>query len=758
MSRLFLSAALALGLHALPLAAEAAPAAPPDDPHERFLALLGETADLTWEGLATHWRLPAVAPDAKLSFDPATAAHYERVVKELNLPADGRAALAREGFVLARPPYGGTTMASALRDIFTRDLPLLVTTDAILDAVHRSYDRVLAELEQDALAPSLRDALGRAHATLLRVAKRHPALAEAAADVETYLLVARELLEPGEDAPAEREQSWGEPVPTVRRHGPTLADPATIGALLDAVDSGTLENEDHQTVLYGKPRRVDWTQFVARGHYDDSVALTRYFRAMMWLGRPDLGFQLDAPRQLRAAGLLAHVLAESGAERALDDLRAVVDLFVGGGGDFDLAGLRAVMKGERADSLAALTDDAALARVAEALDASGLGRPKIRAQVVKSELADPAHAMAPASVQVLGQRFVIDSFVLSHVVYDDIVFKGVKQLRRMPTGLDVFAVLGSDVAAQLLRPEIELWNYASNLAALRKVVATRNAAASAPSLYDLWLDALTALSTRPAGAHVPEVMKRATWDRKMLGTQLASWAQLRHDTLLYSQQSYSAAGGCIYPRAYVEPYPAFYAALARYGDVAAARLGALRPTRSGSRAALKPVVAYFRSFAKVMRTLETLAGKELRAEPFTKREELFLRHTVEGRDSGEDEYMPVITWSGWYMGLVYNHGAQDDRALEFHPTVADVHTDAHTAQVLEVGTGATDLAVVAIDNAGDRALYVGPVFTYYEFTAPASERLTDDDFAQRLWDDAPPTRPPFLALPEVRLQEPADTP
>jgi hypothetical protein len=44
-----------------------------------------------------------------------------------------------------------------------------------------------------------------------------------------------------------------------------------------------------------------------------------------------------------------------------------------------------------------------------------------------------------------------------------------------------------------------------------------------------------------------------TWQRKQLQTQLASWSQLRRDTVLYSKQSFTAVPGCEYPSGYVGP-------------------------------------------------------------------------------------------------------------------------------------------------------------------------------------------------------------
>src|SRR5205814_2006955 len=68
------------------------------------------------------------------------------------------------------------------------------------------------------------------------------------------------------------------------------------------------------------------------------------------------------------------------------------------------------------------------------------------------------------------------------------------------------------------------------------------------SLYSAWLGALRGLSV-PGGdptsaVGLPAVMQTEPWARRMLNTQLASWAELRHDTLLYAKQSYTAIPLC----------------------------------------------------------------------------------------------------------------------------------------------------------------------------------------------------------------------
>jgi hypothetical protein len=46
--------------------------------------------------------------------------------------------------------------------------------------------------------------------------------------------------------------------------------------------------------------------------------------------------------------------------------------------------------------------------------------------------------------------------------------------------------------------------------------------------------------------------------------------------------------------------------------------------------------------------------------------------------------------------------------------------------------------VIAIDSGDDRAVYVGPVGSYYEFIEPLGTVLTDEMWEQRLERDPPP--------------------
>ena len=59
---------------------------------------------------------------------------------------------------------------------------------------------------------------------------------------------------------------------------------------------------------------------------------------------------------------------------------------------------------------------------------------------------------------------------------------------------------------------------------------------------------------------LPEFMNSDAWLDKELTTIMGSWAQLKHDTILYSKQS-TTMWICSTPTGYVEPYPEFYKSL-----------------------------------------------------------------------------------------------------------------------------------------------------------------------------------------------------
>jgi len=58
--------------------------------------------------------------------------------------------------------------------------------------------------------------------------------------------------------------------------------------------------------------------------------------------------------------------------------------------------------------------------------------------------------------------------------------------------------------------------------------------------------------------------------------------------------------------------------------------------------------------------------------------------------------------------------------------VADVHTDPNSKKVLEVAVGNPLIIYAVIPYNGDNYLAAGGMFSYFEFTHPMDDRLTDE--------------------------------
>jgi len=686
------------------------------DIEQRYRAHLAARPDLGFPELERELSL-ARKPDAKLSFDPASARYAALVTNALALSSEEQAAFRRDGVVNVdhQQRY---SMASAYYGIFTRDLPVLVTADSILHALHRSYDAILGELEADEFTNVLSRTLQKSHESLRTAKLATPNLERSRADVDLYLTVARNLL-------VGPEQS-----------GQTLAVSSLFGndTQVKAIVSQIASLRPADIEIYGESRSIDYSQFKVRGHYTESPGLTRYFQALMWLGRADTGFVLappdkltgrkaDAERELRSAALLAMAVEQSGELGSFEAMARTIDFLVGSADNLTLGELLKALRESGVQEPSALEQPGTLRALQQSVLRSA--HQKIRSQLLTPPRGAAEEAQPPPLFQLFGQRFLLDSYLLSRVVYDSIHFKGKKIERLMPSGLDVMAALGNDEAARLLRPELEHYDYSSNLLAARRAVDEIRPEEFEQSVANLWLDALRKLDEVPAHGQFPEVMKRTPFMRKQLQTQLASWAELRHDTVLYGKQSYTAGILCEYPEGYVEPYPEFFARLALLTEQAQLRLATATGRSSG-------YAGFFANFSKTMKALAEMAQKELTAKPFTAEDKAFLKRIVDmsGEGCGPPEY------DGWYTRLIYGGSPES-----WKPVVTDVHTEPTTGRVLQEGVGDANYLVLAVDNQKNRAVYVGPVYSYYEFTHEASDRLTDEQWRTAIEQQALPERP-----------------
>lgn len=691
----------------------------------RVAALVDAAMQIDTDALLERAKVP-FAED--LAYDALDAANLEVVQgSPFALDDDELAKLSAHGFVIsARQPLGNFLAGYEL--IYNADLPVYISADSLLHALHRGYDRQLAETEKAFLAPAVGDLLGRLHAGLAEgEADRWGA--EAVADLDEYLAVARSLLGDERVLP----QAGG--------------DAAVIEARVkDAMRAEGLAS----WMIFGLSRKVDVSQFAPRGHYKGVPELERYFRGMMWLGRVDMRLievQEDGKRTLNRRALRAvlglRTLMDADAMADWQRIETLLRSFVGPQDFATMDVLDAL-----ADALALPSDDAAglEARGDEAL-AKGLSAgtfdvQRIRGQFMNGRLGDPMPL--PISVTLFGQRYIVDSHVLANVVWDSVQPDG-HAPRMMPDPLDAaYAAFGNDQAASLLETELREYGYAGHLAAMRALMDDRSPEEWKGDLYSGWISALRSLSpdaeiaADPAAHGRPSIWGTEAWGRRMLNTQLGSWTELRHDNLLYAKPSYTGGGGCDYPDGYVEPVPEFYAALIRLAEQGiAASESAL--AAADVRLA-RQMTRWWTSLHTVATTLKGLAEQQLTGEPFSADQIMWLEQAV---DIAPDDYMGYVV-GGWYADLLML-GEDDPYASD--RLVADIHTQPTTfggevvGNVMHMGTGDVRLMVTTVESCTGPRAYAGPVYATHRVDTRDFERLDDTAWNRRVRDAMPPELP-----------------
>ncbi|QYZ79782.1 DUF3160 domain-containing protein [Methanofollis formosanus] len=668
------------------------------------------------------------APQYALPLDPDTVTNWEEVVAALDLGEEEQALLKEHGFVVAVYPFGDQDeIVGPYKALGDQDVPLFLSSDTLLHLYHAQFDDTLRRVEEREFFDDLR-ALDTALLNASEEAYRQSSgeAKEAARLNMGYYAVALTLLAP--DA-GQVGDSFGPG--DVRRYHVDV--PAPVRAEVEA----ELALIDRKAGLTPSPLfsyTEDYSQYRPRGHYTQSERLKNYFQAMMWHGR--MPFLLNATRQVpeeearvqtAAAARTAALLADDpDLMERWDRIYEVTAFYVGYADDLGpeeyIAAMERLFGGVK-QSLAPAEVDA-LRRELLALDPpaiySGTGY-----QIVESPEEARRVLNATQGFRFMGQRFVPDSYFFSELVFPYTgeftgtgePFTLVGGYRSIPTGLDVMALLGSEQARTLLDEgeDSAYAKYDPVYGRLEGELAALNESAWRQNLYWGWLYSLRPLLVE-FGEGYPTFMQTPAWQEKELTTSLASWTELRHDTILYVKQSYTLGKGpATSPEkpeipGYVEPVPEAYHRLGALNAMTADGLFDLDVLDPAAQRRL-------RDLGDVVDRFTDLSVKELEGVPLTAEDHAFIRDAAESLDD-----------------LVIN--------LEARTTlVADVHSDPYDDIVLEEGVGYVDLIVVACPEPdGAVTLCAGPVLSYYEFKHPLDDRLTDEAWREML-REAPPARP-----------------
>ncbi len=695
----------------------------PEDPEEiPTAAPIEPPVEVSAQSYFAPYRLEPVTITPSID-QPEIAPGLGNVHIPMVLSDTQRARLARDGFVVS-PGRQEKEFFILYEKARYENIPIFVTSDSLLHAYHLMFGKTLRTAETQYFYPLLQE-LNRA--LIADLDHRYHELSgspweETALRAVAFVSVAGSLADPDFEVPA---------------YASALVD-AELALIEEA--EGINPSPLFPQCLFGE----DYTQYIARGHYTKSEALTAYFKSMIWYGRRS--FRLEIEDETRVALLLVQSLRDTSIDghpvlEIWADLYNPTAFLVGRSDDltaFDYLPLMDKFYGPRPASGVLTADDRLEAFIAAARE---LEPPRILGMAVfeAEEIEDTA------GLRFMGQRFVPDAFIFQQLTSPKV--GTLEERRGLPSGLDLFAAMGSDRAYALLEEKGETGyeGYREQVERMRDWTGALSVDEWTETVNNAWLYSFYPLLEEP-GEGYPLFMQTEAWLDKQLHTSLGSWAELKHDTILYAKQSYSEMGGDWLPtppdplpaRGYVEPVPEFYARLAA--------LAAMTREGLGARGLLNEEDDWnLEIIENLSLDLKTMSEKQLQGVPLSEAEYETIRFyggTLEllvmaAADSEDDD-----SYGGNYMD-------EDPQAA----VIADVATDPMPSgydfdgsAVLEVGVGRiNDIHVVVplVEDDGSLRLQVakGGVFSFYEFPWPAADRLTDEKWQAMLEEGSAPPPP-----------------
>ncbi len=520
-----------------------------------------------------------------------------------------------------------------------------------------------------------------------------------------------------------------------------------------------------------KSENVDYTQFTPRGHYEKTSRSRAYFRAMIWLGQlgwkpgsdegavDALNFALAMSYKRVLGGkpsrtVEASPILFSSPLEAWMRVMEVSCFFVGypdGASYPEWQKLLLEKAGVSSFTPDTCGDAAVVERIRNASEQLVPSIPHFKA------------LFSPASTEtfcVFPQRFTVP-----WVITDELTYKmGVREdLPVLFSSLWVAALTGNRHAMELVPKQLPL-----NLSALPAATAEGAPAPEAPvdisqdrlktvtaampgaikalreklaaepetawfsSIGTAWMRLLGTLVSE-YGKGYPLYMQSPLFAAKQLETQLGSYTELRHDTILYEKPNYAEMGdgGFEDPpaplvRGFIEPNLPFWNEMIRVATY----------IRDGfEKNGLFPMdTEEYGSLSRFGETLERcakLAAKELAGKPLTEEEYEFIRLF------SLDYLAAPASGSG---SVVSDELFQSGLIVDIQTTNIDPRAIGAPA-VLYQATAEPSLMLVLVGNENTPRVVLGMAFDHREFTAPHGRRLTDSVWKKRVYEkyeeDAP---------------------
>ena len=627
---------------------------------------------------------------------------------------------------------------------------VLITPDTVLHTYHKYFELTLEELEQHELSQALGDFLTGLHANLAEAVQNSQGEARVRyQNLEAQIVLGQTLFEnksaakpsyfnnPDEEAQYATDDETIDSLANANKILEKYSSDLT-SELISAIKTDLREIYAAQNVgasplftQYDDQLKTDYTQFTPRSHYAKNSTLRAYFRTMMYLGRSS--YLLHSDLGLADTNLLVKQMAVSyGTTTPLASwqmITNITDFYAGKSDDLtytDWKKFETSILGAEVNSDTDLTSSDNIAKLKASLDQ--LKKPKILSDVIIDENMknrDKASLLNQSlSFRVFGQKFSFDASILNDLTAGQ--EKTEVRLPSTPSALFVPAVLGDlkaeEYASAFLQKTAsfsleEANDFLGKLEQKKTAITSVAESDWYSSLGSSWLYVLGAL-THDYGVNYPLYMQSQSFLDKQIQTFLGSYAELKHDTLLYAKQSYAelGAGGNDRPipplvKGFVEPNLEFWNKFNKLIDQTELLFEDNNLFKNQS------AKERLSQFKKIITLYTKIAEQELQSQAISAEDYETLRTTK-------------LTFMAQPFEAVDPTETSGQTAL-----IADIHTDMVENQILYEATAKPYLMLAIVGNENSSRVVAGLAYNHYELTDPIGQRLTDENWRNRVYKD-----------------------
>lgn len=583
------------------------------------------------------------------------------------------------------------------------DFPSFVTTDLYLQLFHLYFDCVLRDVEEKHLDSLMMVFSSQMEAEMKTLTSSQDAEVKAAAEFGQAWFAVASWLFSHDKAPAS----------AATLNVPEAYKKMVMEEITKAFDA---ENGYSDMLEYFPPEEMfGYSLFRPRGHYTRSKVCSRYFRGMMWLQTAHFG--TNKPSKMKQIALIANVFNQQPKLRAIyNKVSEPITYLMGTPDNVTLIQVANRIKEMGLPIEQLLSSRKEMANLTK--DIEEIAKRQMRIELKKTR-------GSKYVVDIMPQRYQPDAEALIATTDQD----SPVSLRPCPKGLDWMAVMGLPGAERILIDELK---EAQKWADFPKALTTaRKKAATTPwdaCVANQWMYTLQSLGD--TAQSFPYFMQSPQWQKKNLNTALASWAELKHDAILYAKQPMLAECGDGGPeppvvKGYVEPNVKFW----EKAIALVTRMDKVLTTYNLQTEKAKAVYERIKDMAEFCRDV---SKKELNGGKIT-----------------DEEYNQIEIIGSTVENISLELVSEDNEMLQGWSDV--VSTDKKVAVVADVFTAsgenvAIDNKCVLYEGVGpayeiyvvveiDGSLYLtrGAVLSYREFTRLLSDpRMTDEEWQEEL--------------------------